>query len=882
MPSLVGGAKGVAEPEGGSAPTASPEEVPSPQPESSAETAQSIAQRLDALMLQTAKLTTRPVEQKELQSLLSSLPQDYQKAITNAVRAAKDSLKAISRFSGSEIASAMVEQGGKTGAILVWKGYDPDAKTISDPVANAINKAIEAQGTLSYILKGTMQLPELSDAACNTLMDLAFKCDRRQSEISALTMQLADVALKSGDDPEVKKLLSKDLASLLPRQALEMHGTAGAIERLKKELQPLAKSIEELSARPNDSVTYEQLQTYTLAVDTAAKALDDAARRGVKLTEDGSERVKPDMEFLATASKLVNYAKQKLADLSRTVGDAMLTHFADTVFGTPPDIPLSRSNLNRIYRFAPTLAQALSVRGELHAAALAYVENPTNGNRFKLERLSNRYLDIDQASLNEELKKDSTAASIFRPHDWKRMSEDFKQLSGIRSQVSHFVRMVRYVKSKLGPEEFLSTTSARALLEGRLEFATLVEARVHGMSDSDVDPALDDSRLVSAKPLGGGGVNAVSLMTYSDGSQYVFKPEAPGRQVMEGFALSKDYAEEEQIAHLNLATQDAVDALGAHDVSVKCSVGAHNGDYGLFMEKAPGVEAKAFVNGGAVPPGSLTIAQVKALPPAQYAQVVGGIMRGINRLEWLDLITGQGDRHYGNYMIDVHDDLSVSVKGIDNDMCYPAYRTGLRTYVLKGRGAATFELAVDVTVGNYEERHRRAVGRRMVTDPGVKLGSDDGTITLDTTKFQAGELYYATYRTIGAHGATLPDYIDEDFCQHLLALKDGDARDKYLAAIAKRLPPEAVDAARSRLDEAIALAETLQREKKVVTAEDFAKRSVQKELLMRDLTTKNPVQPVDDEVLPADNAVMLVAMSQVKSMFARDVLTAIDRGGWFK
>ena len=33
-------------------------------------------------------------------------------------------------------------------------------------------------------------------------------------------------------------------------------------------------------------------------------------------------------------------------------------------------------------------------------------------------------------------------------------------------------------------------------------------------------------------------------------------------------------------------------------------------------------------------------------------------MRGINRLEWLDIITGQGDRHPRNYMIQVWPDLT--------------------------------------------------------------------------------------------------------------------------------------------------------------------------------------------------------------------------------
>ena len=39
-------------------------------------------------------------------------------------------------------------------------------------------------------------------------------------------------------------------------------------------------------------------------------------------------------------------------------------------------------------------------------------------------------------------------------------------------------------------------------------------------------------------------------------------------------------------------------------------------------------------------------------------------MRGINRLEWLDIITGQGDRHPRNYMIQVWPDLTNTMGSV--------------------------------------------------------------------------------------------------------------------------------------------------------------------------------------------------------------------------
>ena len=79
---------------------------------------------------------------------------------------------------------------------------------------------------------------------------------------------------------------------------------------------------------------------------------------------------------------------------------------------------------------------------------------------------------------------------------------------------------------------------------------------------------------------------------YKDGSAYIFKPEAPGRQGLEGLQLSKgSYKDTQLVAQLNMSAQKTADAFGLGDVMTKTSVGAHDGQFGLFMEKAPGVVA---------------------------------------------------------------------------------------------------------------------------------------------------------------------------------------------------------------------------------------------------------------------------------------------------
>ena len=71
----------------------------------------------------------------------------------------------------------------------------------------------------------------------------------------------------------------------------------------------------------------------------------------------------------------------------------------------------------------------------------------------------------------------------------------------------------------------------------------------------------------------------------------------------------------------------------------------------------------------------------------------------LNGLQWLDIVTGQGDRHAHNYLIDVREDLTVT--GIDNDQCFTGYRTEAQTYVIKDRYAERFLEALEETIAKY-------------------------------------------------------------------------------------------------------------------------------------------------------------------------------------
>ena len=837
--------------------------------------AKALTRKLDTMLLQAAKLSTLTVDNASLKSAMDAahLGKADRKDLADAAKKAQKAMKAVSEFSGRQIAAALVA--GKDG-FLDWKKGSSAAK--------AIVAAIDAQAELSIRLtdlaNSLADSPDVADGdAFDALSELALQCDRRQSEIFNLAMELADVVADSGDDPR----LDAKLAALLPGQAVSMHGNLDVIDKLKAQLQPLADRLEAFAARPAASITSAEFTAYAAEVKNASAAISRALKEG--FPAPGGGRFRPDRAFMASLAELARFAEGKLENVRKTVGEARLRDFANRVIGLPESVPIfDPENLAGLNQYAPALVKIVKLRRQLRDACLQYVDNPTKEMEAKIEGLFSAYSSIDTDGLKDKVDYLRSHLKGMSTADWEEATRFLRpKLRTLRTQIAHFGQMVRRVNARLTPEQFLSTDSARALLEGRLDFSTLVEARIHGMSDADVDPALDDSRLASSETLGSGNSSTVSLVTYRDGSQYVFKPEASGRQMMEGFKLSKDYRPEQQVAQLNLATQSVASALGLGDAVPRCTVGAHKGDYGLFMEKVPGQDGTDFVKKAPSAPDCLGASEIRRLPPEQYGKVLGGILRGLNRLEWLDRITGQGDRHSHNYLIEVRKDLTVSVKGIDNDQSFPAYRTGLTTFVLDAKNAASFKKHCKEVVDKCPKRLQAAVRARIEGDPGVTR-NPDGTITLDTSKFQAGELFYAAKTTIGMHGCTLPDFIDEDLYAQLLDLKAGEKREALLADLARRLPAAALDSARKRLDEAIAHAEKLAGEGKVVRNEDFSQRDVQKRLLQRELDApSNPIKPVNGKSpFSSESEIVAQAARQPRSLFFRDLFNSLERKGWFR
>jgi hypothetical protein len=170
----------------------------------------------------------------------------------------------------------------------------------------------------------------------------------------------------------------------------------------------------------------------------------------------------------------------------------------------------------------------------------------------------------------------------------------------------------------------------------------------------------------SQDEVGKGACNTLDKLVYEDGSERFFKPTAITDKPQEDGAdplrpLGIDRWSP-RYANRNIASSAVSTALGVPALPETC-IAIHNGKIGLLMRTAAG-KAPAHIE------NSKWIFDKQwegALSPQQEAS----LHAGLNALEWCDVLTGQADRHAGNYHVKVEAD-HVKVTGIDNDRAFGA------------------------------------------------------------------------------------------------------------------------------------------------------------------------------------------------------------------
>ena len=874
-----------------------------------------LAANLDTMLLRVAKTASAPVDAKALKDTLvaAGLNKATRKSIEGAAKKAQVSFQAINQFSGRQIADALVKD--KKGCF----SWDE-----ANPVGKAIKAALDAQADLSELLYNALNsLPANASArARNALMEAMFQTDRRASELQTLVCDFADMAEKVGNDPTIKARLDKTLESLIPSQSLKMHGSEKIAADFRTSLMPLAKRIDDLASVKERQLSNGEATKIRRQIDEAFNALAKAettyAKKGTPL----------DHSLFESARGVLTDLTKRLTGIRREVTLGSMRTFIDKTF-TAPDIPILQDKFKPLVRkLFPALMAAIDTQKLLREAALEFLEKHSDATVRKMDTLARELASLSTAVakdlksiegreykdqpmfnflyderpdtrnlVNSLSRKDRNACTPelvkeFRQAMMSFLADNYEAESGAlkvtyggiigtATQTAHLVQMYRNAADR-DISKFLTNKTLAAVFEGRVAVTTVVETRLAGLPDEDADPARDDSNAVSSKTLGSGKVNTVYQVGYKDGSTYIFKPEAPGRQGLDDLQLSKgSYADTQLVAQLNMAAQKTADAFGLGDVMTKTSVGVHNGQFGLFMEKAPGCEAASYGYDNPKP-GRLTAEQIKELPDEQYEKVVGELMRKSNRLEWFDILTGQGDRHHHNYMVNVPEKGDVTVKAIDNDACFGNFIIGPGKFLLRGQHAANFENHLALVKKNLYPREVSGAQRsRINVDPGIRR-FEDGAILVDTSKMKAPEILYCLQNATGCHVTRAPDYIDEELYNQLVAMKSGKGREDYLADLRVRLTPNQVLVATARLDATIAHAEKLKAAGRVVSTEDWGKRDVQRMVAGGKPQGLPQVggQGPNDTVFA--QKVRSSVIGQEVPLFRRDLLAHIAKPGWFE
>ena len=889
-----------------------------------------ILKQLDVLLLRAASSVNKAVDADALKTTLAevNLDKDSRRAVVAAIDKASKAFAKINNFSGLQLAKAIKEADG----VSDWN--------LGNSAGKAVKKAIDAQSELAdYLREIVNQIPR--GKVSSALQEAALQCDRRTCEIQTLICDF-DRRARTLEvfKPEFKARLLTKLNKLLPEQALEMHGNRTAIAAMRAHVEPVARRLAALTGSPGAFVPEAELAKIGGEIGTMSSALKTIAESGAV----GGIAV--DSSLVGAVRGVLDQVQAGFPDVRKRATDAAMQTFIGKVFLPPQPKVVSVQFLPLLKAIVPELAKAVDRRHRLYKKALECLELPTKENFDELKRLGGKLAELDlkrlkrdvnvllkyccgvigkldqedvESKIEDDVEENLNAAdrarcnneliakfaqSLLKSYDafvdkniddGDEILRAFESSHGLPSQVAHFEKMVKRA-NEMTDDKFVTNGTVYAVFEGKLRCTTLVESRIHGLEDEDVDPALDDLNEDSSKELGHGGMNTVFEVTYKDGSKYVFKPEIAARLSAGDFNMSKGLADFQTIAQINMATQKTADALGLGDVMAKTTVGSHKGDFGLFMEKVPGGGTCKFrdnPDSDRFGPNTLGPKAVRELPDEVYVNVVGDMMRKANRLEWFDLIVGQGDRHGNNIMIAVGNDKSVVVKGIDNDVGFPAYRTGVRTFKLDKAATERFKKAIDTGASALYKGSPEAIAKLKAALEGHKgvTTDENGLITVNTAEADSPLIDFALRTAMSIRTTALPDCIDEDLYNHLMDLEQGEKRDKYIADLKLRLSDDSVAAAVMRLDEAIAIAKRLHAEDKVVKTEMWYDKNAQRQIagklppdVQKGEYPRIPKLSPDDPDFDPESEKLIAKFADTmrNGYFRRDLMRAVAKPGWFE
>ena len=792
----------------------------------------SLIKQLDALLVNAAAKSVSASGETKMDAVTESLAfngvltEEECDRLDNLAKDAAAKLKALDNFSGRELAKALMTKSGE----LVWsKGFFGGMK----PVTLAVKAAVEAQEALSAELAKLDERIARSDEVDAKLQEafteLQFQCDRRATEIYSIVVRMHDLAQRDAAngliDEQVQEYLDATFKELMPREAILMHGTAEALETMRAKfadaINPLAQKLEAFAADPDKTLSMQEVAELDAGMASMKNTLAYVRANGVEI---GTGRTEVDKTILDEMEKILDAAKEQ-------VDGAKEESVMRARRAFPRDVAMTFS-LDRL----PNGRNIMDGAGKSNNVLVQFV-NATASLATMLEQFATGARpmgEFDEAFDLCELnfpKKESLKNAMVQVGFDNEVATNFikviNEMVIVRAQFKELMRIGDALKANADDSSLIAEDVRNFMLGGE-RLSVYIEAKSRGYLRGDVDPKTDADNIAYARRLGSGVAGSTYLLTTRSGEEVVFKPEIDGRLGLSKLALGStaNYLDSQTTANLNLATQQTAKIFGCEDLVVKYSVGVHDGQFGTFMEKAKGFSGEDWAYKNAGNNGGISPFDLKnvVMNPQARRRIQAKVARQLNRLMWLDIITGQGDRHWNNYFVHIDENTrEVTVKGIDNDASFSAIRVGVQKYVVKGDIAqALLDEIGEVCEKLHGTQSADEWQRRILRDPGLAIDQARKIVIVDLSKAKSPEIGMGAMELIGLKYAAVPEEIDEDFYNRLIDMDQHPEKKRaYLESIAPRLSPDSVRAAEMRLDDAIAHAKKLHDENRVYSDQDW-------------------------------------------------------------
>ena len=447
--------------------------------------AKSVVRQLDVLLLGAAKKSVGADTVKNVETVGQSLVRKGVLSKTDVTQlkdladTAAKSLKALDKFKGLDFAKAIIKIDGV---------FDFDENR---EVGKAVKKAIDAQLALSEELgklnERLAASSKVSAALYDQFTELQFQCDRRATEIDSIAFRMFDLAQKdvvngAVGDPQIEALLDSAFSELMPREAIMMHGTAEALEKLGEKFRPLAEKLDAFSADGTKILNKAEIKALEADMATMKNAIDNVRKNGLEIMrgDEVVSRIEVDKSLLDAMDQILADTKKQIDDakktsVNRTI-DAFIKEVDDSLY------PEKSPGAGDVNLTSAGMLDFKSSRAEIMKAFDDFAKDKINAGKFydEIERNQGKFFRgrfDDDTKLRQCGYKDNAAAGII------------KTMWGFSIITSQFEELVKKAKK----QSALATSDVRRIMLGE---AGLVAAAEKAMRKKEPKRSPDTKMLL--------------------------------------------------------------------------------------------------------------------------------------------------------------------------------------------------------------------------------------------------------------------------------------------------------------------------------------------------------------------------------------------------